>query len=235
MTDFAASSTVGVQTRAMSLPTRNIIDLVMNEHRLVEQLYWEYQNTEDINVKQNKIHMIIKELSQHAAKEEMVMYPVMKRLPGGVQMVQHALTEHQEVKVELAAIDAMRLGVDAGLHERLVKCIEDVNHHVREEETELLPALAKVLSQEELIQLGDQFIAAAARAPSRPHPDAPNEGFLALAANMQAKIEDALKDTARDLTKDSGMMGIAPKASGDSAVSGRQMEALPDTSAQMTD
>ena len=142
------------------------------------------------------------------------------RLPGGADLVSHALTEHLEVKVELAAIDNMVLGVNPDLDARLRKCIADVNHHVAEEESQLLPALAKALSTDELMALGQQFIAAAARAPTRPHPDAPNQGFNAEAVNVQAKLEDALKDTARDLTKDSGLPGIAPKASGDSAAQG---------------
>lgn len=75
MTDAPAASigsSIGVTTRSQSLPTLNIIDLVMREHRLVEQLYAEYKSAEDVPSKQKRIHMIIKELSQHAAKEEMV-------------------------------------------------------------------------------------------------------------------------------------------------------------------
>lgn len=108
------------------------------------------------------------------------MYPVMKqRLPNGVALVEHALNEHQQVKVELAAIDDMKLGKDAELPARLAKLIADVQHHVAEEESELLPELAKHLSQQELIDLGRRYLAAEARAPTRPHPSAPNQGLLA--------------------------------------------------------
>lgn len=211
----------GPVTRSKALPSTNIIDLVMHEHRLAERLYWEFKNTEDRDIKQKKIHLLIKELSQHGAKEEMVMYPVMKsRLPGGPEMVAEALQEHLQVKVELKEMDDMQLGVHADLEQRVHRLMADVSRHVQEEETQLLPTLRQHLSESELQQLGRQFLAAASKAPSRPHPEAPQEGFMAAAANASAKLEDALKDTPRDLTKDSGMLGWAPKASGDSAAAG---------------
>jgi hemerythrin superfamily protein len=227
----------GVTTRlAAAVAQGNVVELVMQEHRLVESLYWEYKNSEDIAVRQNKIHHIIKELSQHAAKEEMVLYPAMKqKLPQGEQLVNHALTEHQQVKEALYQIDQMDLAKQPEADQLLHKCIADVLHHVQEEESELLPQFQKFLSAQELDDLTKQWIAAAGRAPSRPHPAAPNEGPLAEAANVAAKAVDALRDTSRDLTKDSGMIGIAPKPSGDSAVLGaKTMEVEPNPSIEAT-
>jgi len=208
--DLESSSRI--ETRSSALPG-DVIDLVKSEHRTVEQLYRTFQTAEDAKTKQKQVHLIIKELSQHAAKEEMVLYPVMKEiLPGGPQLVKHALEEHQTVKEELAAIDSLNLREDASVALRLRTLMDDVAHHVEEEETKLLPALAQALPKDQLMDLAKKFKSAESRAPSRPHPNAPNEGVMAEAANVSAKVIDALRDTARDLKKDDSGMGANDKS-----------------------
>jgi len=193
----------GIQTRLQSQGgPKSIIDLVIQEHRLQEQLYDQFQKSRDLKEKELCMYRMIKEISEHGAKEEMVMYPVMKKkLPDGVTLVQRALAEHLQVKQELFIIDQMALGVHPELEQRLHKLMSDVMQHVKEEERELLPSLQKVLSEGELLDLGMHYTMAAAKAPSRPHPDAPQEGPMAEAINIQAKTEDALRDTARGLEK----------------------------------
>lgn len=170
----------------------------MAEHRVVDQLYFEYKNTEDAGIKKQKVNMIIHELSQHAAKEEMVVYPVIRaKLPNGEALFQRAVNEHQEVKNDLYQIDQLSNAKDQGLDALLAKVMSEVQQHVREEEGELLPLLSQSLTPAELDSLGNQFKAAAAAAPSRPHPDAPNSGVSGMMANASAKVVDAMRDLAR--------------------------------------
>lgn len=53
--------------------------------------------------------------------------------------------------------------------------IENVRHHVKEEEHDLFPQLRQNLSKKELIELGDQLREAKKLAPIRPHPRSPDE------------------------------------------------------------
>jgi hemerythrin superfamily protein len=184
---------------ATEVTKKSVVDIIMAEHRVVDQLFFEFKNTEDNKLKNEKLHMIIKELSQHAAKEEMVVYPLMKtKLPNGEALVQHALTEHQEVKEMLYKLDKMTVGTDREVDTLLAQCISNVQTHVREEEADLLPTLQQHCTQEELIAAGAKYVAAAAAAPSRPHPMAPAEPVaVAMMANAGAKAMDAVRDLSR--------------------------------------
>ena len=76
--------------------------------------------------------------------------------------------------------------------------MENVRHHVKEEESELFPDLRDVATRTELLELGDALRAAKKRAPTRPHP----RGADTPPANvMTAPIASAL-DHARDVGRD---------------------------------
>jgi len=147
--------------------------------------------------KQGIAHNIIKLLSIHAACEEMVLYPFMKaKLPNGPAMVQHALAEHSQLKEDLYALDNMLVG-QSHFDERLTKALNETLQHVQEEETDLLPALRGVMDQNELQRLTEEYVAAHQMAPSRPHPEAPNQPPENRHANAVAHAEDAGRDAGR--------------------------------------
>jgi hypothetical protein len=53
--------------------------------------------------------------------------------------------------------------------------IENVRHHVKEEEQDLFPKVRARLSRSRLLEIGDELRAAKSRVPTRPHPYAPDE------------------------------------------------------------
>lgn len=50
-----------------------------------------------------------------------------------------------------------------------------MEQHIEKEETELLPKLKQVVSDEDMKQLADQFAEMKAKAPTHPHPFEPNQ------------------------------------------------------------
>lgn len=75
--------------------------------------------------------------------------------------------------------------------------VRDTQHHVKEEESELLPALQKACSAAELKEMADTFVRMKLISPSRPHPQAPNTPPANIAANTTAVPLDAAKDLAQ--------------------------------------
>jgi len=168
-----------------------LTEIVMMEHRTVEQLFSQFSASLNMDEKQTIANMIIRELSLHAAKEEMVMYPFIKSRLGkeGADLVEHSIDEHQGVKNLLYELDQMKVS-DAGYVEKMNLVIKEVSHHVKEEEQNIFPKLDRAMSREENIKLGQEFLDAESKAPPRPHPSAPAHYPLNVAANMFGKVLD---------------------------------------------
>jgi hypothetical protein len=73
--------------------------------------------------------------------------------------------------------------------------IESVRHHVKEEETELFPAVRAALGRKRLGEIGDLLEAAKKVAPAHPHPRSPDTP----PGNVIAGAAAAVIDKARDL------------------------------------
>jgi len=176
---------------------QSVVDIIKQEHRVVDMLFNEYKTVTDVKEKQGIAYNVIKLLSIHGACEEMTVYPFLKSKGGaGVALVDHALHEHTQMKKDLYDLDSMSFG-DAGFDAKFQAVVSDTLHHVQGEESELLPTLSRLATAEELHDLSKQFISAKTMAPSRPHPDAPNEPPANKVANTASVPLDAVRDVGR--------------------------------------
>jgi hemerythrin superfamily protein len=171
------------------------IELLTQDHREVEQLFERFeQATGDTEQKGKIAQEIIQELSIHASIEEEVFYPeVRAAVPASEGLVEHSLEEHQEVKEALAELDSMGPG-DPGYHQKMMRVITDVTEHVQEEEEKMFPKVREALSGNQLLEIGSKMEEAKGRAPTRPHPKAPNQP----PGNKIAGPAAAAVDRARD-------------------------------------
>jgi hemerythrin-like domain-containing protein len=137
---------------------------------------------------------MVRELSKHAALEELMVYPLAKEvLPDGEEEIEHHLREHMTVKKLLAELDGMP-ATDGRMPELVHELEKGVDEHIRDEEGEFLPALRDHVDQQALEELGAELDKGKSVAPTRPHPHAPDEPpALALAAPVAA-IYDRLRD-----------------------------------------
>jgi hemerythrin superfamily protein len=170
------------------------IKLTKEDHRTVERLFKQFEQAgpRALKTKQRLAQRIIKELSVHASIEEQLLYPALRKAEGDGQ-VDEAIHEHQEVKELLARLDGMG-PEEAGFDQTVYEVIKDVTHHAKEEEKEMLPRLRKAMSRKDLEELGDRMKAAKKLAPTRPHPNAPNEPPGNVAAGMVAGVMDRARD-----------------------------------------
>jgi len=184
---------------AEEVKNKDIITILRSEHNLVTSLYKKFESCNDTTEKYSIAYNLIKLLSLHAAKEEMALYPmIQQKFPTGKQIVEHALKEHLQVKQDLYELDQnMNTFSMNQLSSKLGKTVGEVEHHVQEEEEQILSKLSKYLTPQEMTQVRDDFNNALSIAPSRPHPDAPNTPPQNKVVNAATMPADAARDAAR--------------------------------------
>jgi hypothetical protein len=136
-------------------------------------------------------------MSVHAFAEEMALYPLYeKHFATGKEIAAKCRKEHNEVKREMASMQNMRHD-DVDLDARMTKVMQQFEEHKFHEETNELPMLMSSLGQDECIRVGDEFDRYRNKAPTRPHPGAPDKGgFTQAAAGMASKPIDKARDMA---------------------------------------
>ena len=100
------------------------------------------------------------------------------------------------MKLTLAELETMDPG-----HERygakVTVLIENVRHHVEEEEGSCSPPSERPSTRRQLREIGDELVAAKRTAPTRPHPEAPDTP----PGNIVAQVLTAPLDAAANLNK----------------------------------
>jgi hemerythrin superfamily protein len=132
------------------------LELLKHDHQAVKSLFDQIDETEDAKQRKKLFDQIDTELNIHAHIEETVFYPEMRKIDELKDMVQEALEEHQEVKTlleEMEALDPENEQFSASLEELM----ENVEHHVAEEEDEMFPKVREQCDQATLDRLGDQL------------------------------------------------------------------------------
>jgi hemerythrin superfamily protein len=132
--------------------------ILMKDHRKVEDLFEKIEKTEDGDRKERAelFNKLREELELHTEIEERLLYPEMKKLLGTKQLAGEALEEHGEVKRLLNELAKL-----SPAEERWSDMIEEldhaVQHHVREEEEQMFPAARKELTEGRANELGRQI------------------------------------------------------------------------------
>eukprot|EP00878_Enallax_costatus_P019728 GHUV01020821.1.p1 GENE.GHUV01020821.1~~GHUV01020821.1.p1 ORF type:complete len:416 (+),score=170.15 GHUV01020821.1:427-1674(+) len=184
----------------------------MCQQQLVSQPSDAYKSpSTTLELKQLLAWNMIMALSSHAAKEEMVLYPVVRSTLGAAA-ADHLLTEHSAVKTMLATLDTMA-ATDPNFDIQLRASMDGMIAHMQEEETTMLPQLGAVLNAETQLQLGIHFEAAKVRAPTRPHPEAANLPPFNETAFAAAKQVDVALDQARMPSLVPTSVGLSPLVS----------------------
>ncbi|MFE3456629.1 hemerythrin domain-containing protein [Nocardiopsis aegyptia] len=182
----------------MTAETQNpdLIDVIISDHRQVEQIFTELESSPSPEARKQLTEHVITELVRHSVAEEQHMYPTARRvLDDGDQIVDQELQEHAEAEQVMKDLEGLDAD-DFEFQRLLTKLISDVRDHVEDEEKNLLPRLRAACTQEDLRDLGTKVVKAKERAPTRPHPGAPNtppaNKILAPGAGLIDRLRDAL-------------------------------------------
>jgi hemerythrin superfamily protein len=142
--------------------TQNILDLIETDHRNVEQLFAEFENTKAAKKSQEIFNQIYQELELHAKAEELVFYPAMQEFDDTQQYVEEAEKEHVSAELLLEQMKKMKPG-EAEFKNKMQALKKAVMHHVEEEESEIFPAVQDCMNEKDLQNLGQEFQAAKTR------------------------------------------------------------------------
>lgn len=139
------------------------------DHREVKKLLTSLGESEEGPEREEMAAQVEAALTLHMKIEEQILYPVVAEQVGADDEeeaeIEHGLAREGLTKM-MGMVDAPGFGAAA---EMLLGGIE---HHVKEEETEILPALKEALPREEWLALGDRIAQAKSEAGQPPTPPA---------------------------------------------------------------
>lgn len=127
-------------------------ELLERQHRDVEKLFKKIEKADDPKEQRAYFDELASNLVAHDAIERELFYPAAEAAMGMNDILGESLVEHGLVEFTLYLADESRM--KKGFHHRITVLKEVVEHHVKEEESELLPKVKKALSAEENEELG---------------------------------------------------------------------------------
>ncbi len=133
----------------------NAIELLKDDHDKVDKLFQKVKATEE-GEHQELFEKIKEELDAHAHIEEKIFYPRLKEEDELEDITLEGIEEHHQAKMFLRELAS--LTDDSGKFEPKLKVLmEDIEHHVMEEEGEMFPKVEKIIGKAELEELGKQM------------------------------------------------------------------------------
>jgi len=138
----------------------NAIELLKADHRNVEALFQQVKETEGED--HTDVFAKIKdELDAHTHIEETIFYP--KCIADGnddlKKIVLEGIEEHHQVKMFIKELAALK-GSNEKFDPKLKVLMEDVAHHVTEEETGMFPLAEALFGEKALDEIGTEMEAA---------------------------------------------------------------------------
>lgn len=119
------------------LTTNPAIALLKKDHDKVKALFDQFEKAKGRTAKKKIVEAALLELKVHAAIEEELFYPAVRKQLGK-KMMNEADEEHHVAKVliaELAEMDGSESHYDA----KFTVLAENVRHHIKEEENDMFP------------------------------------------------------------------------------------------------
>lgn len=173
----------------------DLLTVIIADHRAFEEVFQLLERKDGSPQDRRDLadHMIT-ELVRHSVAEEQFMYPeVRKSLDHGDKVADHEIEEHGEVEELLKQLEGIA-ATDPKFDSTVQEVILNVRHHMQEEESQTLPRLAQVCSDERLTELGEMVLQAKKIAPTRPHPNAPSTPPANLVLGPGVGLIDRLRD-----------------------------------------
>ena len=146
------------------------IVLLREDHRQVRKLFTRFERAgDDAHAAKGEIvDQIIELLTVHTYLENEVIYPrVRKLLPDLEDDILESYEEHHVADLLVAELAAMK-PTDERFTAKTTVLIENVRHHMDEEENEWFPQVRDGLGRKRLQELGKNMLAIRESAPRRP-------------------------------------------------------------------
>ena len=146
------------------------ITLLRDDHKHIRRLFREFQAAGDKAVKKKArlAGQIIELLTVHTYIENEVMYPEVRALlPDLEQDILESFEEHHVADVLCAELSAMSADAER-FDAKAAVLIENVTHHIEEEEQDWFPKVRAGLGRKQLRDIGTKLQEARQKAPRSP-------------------------------------------------------------------
>jgi hemerythrin superfamily protein len=158
----------------------DVVDLIMHDHREVERLFDEVKSHPE--KRPLLVPVLAMVLTAHSRAEEAEVYPVASHDTDQADEVAHSQKEHLQAERLLARL-ADTNPQSKKFDEVLAKLVDAVTHHVREEESTVLPGIRERLDHQARMKLGRAFVASRRRHMGERPGQASKEELLVQARN----------------------------------------------------
>jgi len=131
------------------------IALLKDDHRKVRALLDELEPTTEraIKTRQELFDRIKDELTVHEIIEEEIFYPTLKQHPKAKEIVLEGYEEHEVVNHVMGELEGLPVD-DETWGAKASVMIENIRHHIEEEEGDMFVKARQVFDRAELDQLG---------------------------------------------------------------------------------
>ena len=156
------------RVRTKNEPVGDIFDVLMTEHRDVEALFDQIEAAagDDPDQVEDLFTVLEGNLLAHARTEDAVVYTRFAQIDALAEKIGEAREEHSTVESLLAELSGMRIG-EAWMN-RLTALEEHVQHHVKEEESDIFPIAKDHIAADEAKQLAAAYLQRKARRTGEP-------------------------------------------------------------------
>ncbi len=184
----------------MSDQQRDVIEILEHDHREVEQMFAELESlrgasTEEAQERRKTLtEQVTIELVRHSVAEEVLVYPQVEDKVSAEE-VEHARKEHKEAEQTMARLEKLDAD-DPSFDDELAELMKEIRHHHLHEEGEMFAHMRQAMDPEDLRKLGARVEAFKKVAPTRPHPNVPNDPLSRTAAGPAASLLDRMRDLA---------------------------------------
>lgn len=179
---------------------RDVIEVLEHDHREVEQMFGELESLRGASTDEAKerrkglAEQVTIELVRHSVAEEVLVYPQVEKKVSAEE-AEHARKEHAEAEETLQRLEKLDAD-DPSFDDELATLMREIRHHIEDEEGQTFPQMRNAIDPEELRKLGGRVEAFKKVAPTRPHPNVPNEALPRMAAGPGASMLDRMRDLA---------------------------------------
>jgi hypothetical protein len=179
---------------------RDVIEILEHDHREVEEMFAELETLRGASTdeaksrRKNLTEQVTIELVRHSVAEEVLVYPQVEEKVSADE-AEHAREEHAEAEETLQRLEKLDAD-DPAFDDELATLMAEIRHHIEDEEGEMFTHMRQVIDAGELQKLGARVEAFKKVAPTRPHPNVPNEALPRTAAGPAASLFDRMRDLA---------------------------------------
>jgi hemerythrin superfamily protein len=134
----------------------NAIQILKEDHRKVERLFQKVKADQEGSEHKELFEQIKAELEVHTHIEETIFYPKLKEEKELEDIVLEGIEEHHQAKMFLRELSNLKDDSEK-FEPKLKVLMEDIIHHVQEEEGKMFPKVEQVFDETTLTELGAQM------------------------------------------------------------------------------